>query len=175
MQKNKLDPKKKKEESLKHDRRNTYGENDKASRKSIRRRKQLVNQIYRHKVKQVLAPHDLAAVEDSVAEIRRPPWKKSPDQPLGEVFLTELIHNIKMFVASDSFKPILFDQLKIAMEDTGWAKPAIRVVMRQLRAIPLTPWTSKLDIDLQTARKLMNLLQEIAGDTMDFSNTTKAT
>lgn len=168
-----MDPRQKKEESLKHDRRNTYGENDKSSRKSIRRRKQLVNQIYRHKVKQVLAPSGLDSIEDGVAEILRPQWRKYPDQPLGKVLLTELIHDIKVLVFRDSFNSTLFERLENSLEANGWAKPAIRVVMRQLKAVALTRWTSKLDLDLQTARKLMNLLQEIVGDTKDFGNTAK--
>ncbi|HEX2697713.1 MAG TPA: hypothetical protein VHM28_08385 [Anaerolineales bacterium] len=156
-----MDPRKKKQESLKHDRRNTYGENDKSSRKSIRRRKQLVNQIYRHKVKQVLSPKGIDATEDAVAEIRRPYWKKSPDRPLGDVFLTDLTREIERIVSRQSFKPIMFDRLEESMEGKGWEKPAIRVVMRQLKAVANHYWSAKLDLDLRTARRLMNLLRAI--------------
>lgn len=159
-----MDPKKKKEESLKHDRRNTYGENDKSSRKSIRRHKKLVNQIYRHKVKQVLATSDMDATEGSVAGIRRPYWRKSPDQPLGEVLREDLIGDIRTLVCSKSFDPILFDRLAELMEEKGWEKPGIRVVIRQLKTARINDWAGKLDMDLLTARKLIPLLEEITVD-----------
>ena len=165
-----MDPRKKKEEALKHDRRNTYGENDKSSRKSIRRRKRLVNQTYRHKVKQVLATNEVASTQDNVAEIRRPGWKKSPDQPLGHVLLNDLIRDIKMIVSSKSFEPVLFDRLEELMEEKGWEKPGIRVVVRQLKAVTLGRWSGKLDLDLQTARKLLPLLEEITVDSANLSD-----
>ncbi len=160
-----MDPRKKKEESLKHDRRNTYGENDKSSRKSIRRRKRLVNQIYRHKVNQVLETNDTDAAEGSVAEIQRPYWKKSPDQRLGDVLRKDLIDDIRTLVCSKSFEPVLFDRLAELMQEKGWEEPGIRVVIRQLRTARINYWAGKLDIDLRTARKLIPLLEEITVNT----------
>ncbi len=159
-----MDPRKKKQESLKHDRRNTYGENDKSSRKSIRRRKQLENQVYRHKVKQVLSANDPDAMEGSVAGIRRPGWKKSPDQPLGDVLRDDLIREIRSIVCSQSFDPVLFDRLAELMEENGWEEPGIRVVIRRLKTARISHWAGKLDIDLPTARKLMPLLAELTAD-----------
>lgn len=156
-----MDPRKKKEESLKHDRRNTYGENDKSSRKSIRRRKQSVNRIYRHKVNQVLAVNVMDSTEDNVAIIQRPYWKKSADQPLGDIFLNDLIRNIRMLVSDTSLGPFSFERLDELMEENRWEKPGIRVVIRQLKAVALRTPSSKLDIDLQTARKLIPLLEEL--------------
>ncbi len=161
----KMDPRKKKEQSLKHDRRNTYGENDKSSRKSIRRRKRLVNQIYRHKVNQVLEGNDTEAAEGGVAEIRRPNWKKSPDEPLGDVLRKDLIGDIRTMVCSKSFDPVLFDRLEELMKEKGWEEPGIRVVIRRLRGARIIHGTVRLDIDLRTARKLMPLLEEITAST----------
>lgn len=156
-----MDPRKKKEESLKHDRRNTYGENDKSSRKSIRRHKRLVNQIYRHKVKQALASNDATITEDTVAAIRRPGWKKHPDQPLGEVMLSDLMNEMRTIIAKSS-EPFPFEQLEKQMAEDGWEEPGIRVVVRQLKATSMYYWSSKLNLDLKTARKLIVLLKKIS-------------
>lgn len=85
-------PQEKKALSYDRDRRNTYGENDKGSRESIRKRKAGVNRVYRRKVNEVLeqvGPDidvDAADVADGDAKnIRRPFWKKAPDEPLGVV------------------------------------------------------------------------------------------
>lgn len=158
-----MDPRKKKEESLKHDRRNTYGENDKSSRKSIRRRKRLVNQIYRHKVKQVLTSSDATTTEDTIAAIRRPAWKKHPDQPLGEVMLSDLISEMRTIIAKSS-EPFPFEKLEKRMAEDGWEEPSIRVIVRQLKAISMYYWSGKLNLDLQTARKLIVLLKKINAD-----------
>ncbi len=162
-----MDPRKKKGDSLKHDRRNTYGENDKSSRKSIRRRKQWVNKSYRRKVKQALGTKDSDSTEDQAAGIRRPDWKKSPDQPLGDVLLDDLIRDIKAVVCSESFEPILFDRLEERMEKQGWETPGIRVVVRRLKAVRMARWSGKLNLDLQTARELAKLLGEIPADIPD--------
>lgn len=80
-------PQEKKRLSYAKDRRNTYGENSKSSRTSIRFRKQWVNGTYRSSVHDALAsperdPDDIA---DAVNAVRRKEWKKWADQPLGEV------------------------------------------------------------------------------------------
>ena len=90
------DQTKKKSLSLKLDRRNTYGENDKASRKSIPRRKQRRHMNERRSVAQALRPISENVSEDEVpdAELlakvrvtssRRKGFKKQPDAPLGTV------------------------------------------------------------------------------------------
>src|SRR4051794_29977698 len=56
MAKKRLSPREKKELSYDRDRRNTYGENDKASRKSIPLRKRLQNKRERKQASQGLAP-----------------------------------------------------------------------------------------------------------------------
>jgi hypothetical protein len=85
-------PQQKKAESLKKDRRNTYGENAKSSRKNIPRRRAEGNQAVRRHARQAL----VAAAERADSEIveaaepqlrlkRLKGWKKLPDTPLGEV------------------------------------------------------------------------------------------
>lgn len=80
------DPHEDKVRSYQHDQRNRYGENDKSSRKSIRFRKAWVNRTYRRAVRQQLdegrAPETL---EDEAESVRRKPWRKWRDEPLGQV------------------------------------------------------------------------------------------
>jgi hypothetical protein len=84
----------KKRLSLKLDRRNAYGENDKASRKSIPRGKQRRHMNERRSVAQVLRPISGNPSEDDSADAellakvkikvsRRKGFKKTPDEPLG--------------------------------------------------------------------------------------------
>ena len=86
-------PQQKKANSLAKDRRNTYGENDKASRKAIPTRKAQENRKVRRKAKQ-----DLEVMQNSDEEFkdvkesslkhdleRVGGWKKEPEAPLGEM------------------------------------------------------------------------------------------
>jgi hypothetical protein len=84
----------KKRLSLKLDRRNAYGENDKASRKSIPRGKQRRHMNERRSAAQVLRPvtgspsQDDAADAELLAKVtitvsQRRGFKKRPDEPLG--------------------------------------------------------------------------------------------
>jgi len=89
--KRKLTPQEKKELSYERDRRNAYGENDKASRKAIPLRKRIVARSYRRSTKQqlpespvVASTDDLDDAEARVRSVRRSEWKKWPDIPLGE-------------------------------------------------------------------------------------------
>lgn len=84
-------PQEKKRLSLAKDRRNAFGENDKASRKAIPRRKAAVNRANRRGDSTALAgavgtPDDEVgdAVEQRLLGRRRKVWRKWPDQPLGE-------------------------------------------------------------------------------------------
>jgi hypothetical protein len=88
---NKRTPQEKKRLSYARDHRNTFGENDKASRKAIPRRKRGVVRAYRRVTDQLLPRGDVAldgetveAAELSVREVRRKSWRKWPDTPLGE-------------------------------------------------------------------------------------------
>jgi hypothetical protein len=85
-------PQEKKRLSLAKDRRNSYGENDKASRKNIPRAKARVNRANRHQDRQTLdsavgAPEDERddAVEQALLGRRRKVWRKWADEPLGEL------------------------------------------------------------------------------------------
>jgi len=85
-------PQEKKRLSYAKDRRNTYGENSKASRKAIPLAKARANRQGRHAQNHVLATAvqlendgDLAAVENLVRATEPRYWRKTPDTPLGDV------------------------------------------------------------------------------------------
>jgi hypothetical protein len=93
-------PREKKELSLKLDRRNTYGENSKASRKSVPRGKQRQHMNERRSVGQALrvlhgnVHEDEAADAELLAKTRvtnskRKGFKKQPDVPLGIILETK--------------------------------------------------------------------------------------
>lgn len=82
-------PQEKKRLTLAKDGRNAFGENDKASRKSIPRAKALVNRANRRTdtvaLSNVLGPPDEEVdgrIEDVVEGRRRKIWRKWPDEPL---------------------------------------------------------------------------------------------
>jgi hypothetical protein len=89
-------PKEKKELSLHRDRRNTYGDNAKSSRKNIPKSKRLSHQSERqaanrplmaakgHVTEEVADQVELDSRNGAVAK-HRVGFKKSPDQPLGLV------------------------------------------------------------------------------------------
>jgi hypothetical protein len=86
-----LSPQEKKLLSYERDRRNHYGENDKASRKLIPARKRRVVRSYRRATKKeipknalVRSHDDLVDAETRVLAVRRHWWKKWPDMPLGQ-------------------------------------------------------------------------------------------
>ena len=82
-------PQEKKALSYSKDRRNSYGENDKASRKLIPLRKAQVKRVYRKRINEVLTQiiggesENVEELESVVKSIRMPEWKKTPDEPLG--------------------------------------------------------------------------------------------
>ena len=86
-------PQEKKALSLANDRRNTYGNNQKAARKAIPLRKALENRRVRHKDNQAVSQSsDLDELALDLAESsarhgvnRLGGWKKSPDEPLRTV------------------------------------------------------------------------------------------
>jgi hypothetical protein len=84
-------PQEKKRLSYEKDRRNTYGENSKASRKGIPLAKARTNRAERHTQDHALATavglensDALAAVENLVRGTEPRNWRKSPDTPLGK-------------------------------------------------------------------------------------------
>jgi hypothetical protein len=89
-------PQDKKRQSYELDRRNTYGENEKSSRKNIPRSKQLSHQDERRSVRQVLVSaqggvtcevadeaQSQALIKGRMKKLKG--FRKSPDSPLGEV------------------------------------------------------------------------------------------
>ena len=92
MPRKKLTPQEKKLNSLLKDRRNTYGENAKASRKNIPRRKAVGSRMQRRIAKQILIaaaaavdPEIVDSIEPRLKKRRLAGWAKVPDQPLGVV------------------------------------------------------------------------------------------
>jgi hypothetical protein len=86
----------KKRLSYEHDRRNTYGENQKSSRRNIPRSKQRSHQDERRSVRQALIAAQGVLVDDVVDEVQSQAsnkgrtkklkaFRKSPDSPLGKV------------------------------------------------------------------------------------------
>jgi chorismate-pyruvate lyase len=85
-------PQQKKRLSYEHDRRNTYGENQKSSRKNIPRSKQISHQEERRSVRQVLVAAQGGVADEAQSQVLRKgrmkklkAFRKSPDRPLGEV------------------------------------------------------------------------------------------
>ncbi|NEX92948.1 hypothetical protein [Caulobacter sp. 17J65-9] len=91
-------PQEKKALSYAKDRRNTYGQNDKASRKAIPLRKAKAARADRHGARQDL--EHLAAASEAAADViesslrqdtaGRRRWQKGPDEPLGTVVQNKL-------------------------------------------------------------------------------------
>ena len=155
-----MDPQKKKE-SLRHDRRNSYGENDKSSRKAVRRRKQSVNQTYRHAVKQSLASPDAEEAQDRVSQVQRPHWKKVPDLPLGDVLRDGLRREIGAVLFAGRSDSSLLPQLECRLLADGWDPQAVGALLKQLRSAAIQGYY-RLDLDLGLA-ELREVLVLLAG------------
>jgi len=91
-------PQEKKSLSYQKDRRNTYGENSKASRKNIALSKALALRAERHSqdhmLLETLKANDgdqLALIENSIRSTKPRQWRKSADKPLGEVLARRLL------------------------------------------------------------------------------------
>jgi len=94
-------PQQKKRLSYAHDRRNTYGENQKSSRKNIPKGKQRSHQDERRSVRQALLAVEGAAAGEVADEAQSQvlqrgrlkklaAFRKSPDSPLGQVVARRL-------------------------------------------------------------------------------------
>ncbi len=81
-------PQEKKQLSYQKDHRDSYGESNKGSRKTVPRKKQNANQKYRHNVNQLvkISAENAEEIENKIKDIRNIGWKKANDQPLG-IFL----------------------------------------------------------------------------------------
>ena len=90
-------PQRKKELSYERDRRNTYGQHAKGSRKRIPRHKRELLKSFRRKANQLLAKASelidpaVAEVTDMrIAAVKRKQWVKHPDIPLSEIVPTKI-------------------------------------------------------------------------------------
>ena len=88
-------PQEKKAESYAKDRRNTYGENAKSSRKNVARRKRARARSERRVAREAFAPSVIDEAWIDAAEVRakrtyRKGWQKFPDEPLGDVVQAKL-------------------------------------------------------------------------------------
>jgi hypothetical protein len=95
-------PQEKKRLSYEHHRRNTYGENQKSSRKNIPRSKQISHQSERRAVREALIGAQGCVADESSDEAQSQvlikgrlqklwAFRKSPDTPLGEVVKRRLL------------------------------------------------------------------------------------
>lgn len=90
-------PQQKKALSYANDRRNDYGENDKGSRKSVRRHKRFPNRAYRRKLNQNLQKvageidaEQVEEIEGKIKGLKRRIWKKCADITLEEFVKNQL-------------------------------------------------------------------------------------
>jgi hypothetical protein len=105
-------PQQKKLASLALDGRNMYGENDKSSRKAIRKGKQSSQQALRSAAKRPLQNTKLLNDEDSanriefevqstVIQAKRKSFRKRPDAPLGAVLRAKIEPFINIWIGSN--------------------------------------------------------------------------
>ncbi len=106
LQKSFRTPQEKKHLSYAKDCRNSYGESDKGSRKSIRRNKTFPNRAFRKNVNDILQDAigtvDLEKAETidvKAKQVKRRKWKKWSDRPLGEVVKATVEDRGKVFTA----------------------------------------------------------------------------
>ena len=80
-------PREKKQLSYERDRRNSYGENPRASVRGIRRRRAWRSRCYRHATRICVDTLARGAEESRFdpRSVRRSTWRKQPDMPLGEL------------------------------------------------------------------------------------------
>jgi hypothetical protein len=112
-------PQEKKALSYVKDRRNSYGENDKSSRKSIRNGKRRAVRTNRRLAQQSLqaatGPADLDLAEDAELRARaRAPrrFDKCSDRPLGEMLEFRLTHRAKLGMADESWVETRVDRIR---------------------------------------------------------------
>jgi len=133
-------PQDKKAQELAHDRRNTYGEHDKSSRRAIRLRKRWRSRLERQALRQAL-DRSAATAEDSGVDVPAPrgQWRKCPDTPLGELLRNRrhrrLDRALRVRLRDD---PEFLDRLEPALVRRGVDEMAARMIVRALRADQLS-------------------------------------
>jgi hypothetical protein len=142
-------PQDKKRLSLLKDCQNTYGENDKSSRTSIRWRKSWVNRTYRRDVNQSLgeATEDFDRLTDRAKTINRHQWKKCADTPLGEKLLHDKTGKIgKLLSEAATNDPAFLDKLAQYLCDRNLKSGHVAIIIRRIRAVILDRHSAILDL-----------------------------
>jgi hypothetical protein len=157
-------PQAKKRLSLLKDCQNTYGENDKSSRTSIRWRKSWVNRTYRHHVNQLLAAtaDDLDRATDRAKTIERHPWQKCADLPLGKRLLQVKTWEIQQSIRAAAKTDAEFlDKLGRYLSDCNLKSGQVAIILRRIRAVGLDLNSAKLDLTLADLMLLEDFLVSI--------------
>ena len=157
-------PQEKKRKSLSSDCRNIFGENDKSSRKAIRRHKAIVNRSFRRAAKKSLADSaaDPVALYEGVNSIHRPKWKKVADKPLGEVLRKDLNESISKLVRNGlNSNPQILELCESQLIDSGMPDPFVQDVMAQIRDDTLGHFYTRLNMDYETASIILSILKRI--------------
>jgi hypothetical protein len=144
-------PQAKKRLSLLKDCQNTYGENDKSARTSIRWRKSWVNRTYRRDVNQSLgeATEDLDRLTDRAKEIDRHSWQKCADMPLGEKLLHDRTSEIRELLRdAATTDPDFLDKLARYLCDRDLTSGHVAVIIRRVRAVILGRHRHSARLDL---------------------------
>lgn len=83
-----ISPQEKKIRDYSHQRKNSFGENDKSSRRALRQRKRWVNRSFRRSVNNAIANRVQACetIDANIKSLNRPNWKKFPDELIIEHF-----------------------------------------------------------------------------------------
>jgi hypothetical protein len=160
-------PQGKKRLSLLKDCQNTYGENDKSSRTSIRWRKSWVNRTYRRNVNQSLGAEeeDLDRLTDRAKTIARHPWKKCADMPLGEKLLHNKTWKIgKLLSEAATTDPDFLDELARYLGERNFKSGRVAIIIRRIRAVAIDRHSATLDLtweDLTLLEDFLNLVKPL--------------
>lgn len=155
-------PQDKKARSLAHDRRNTYGENDKSSRTAIRQRKRQEQRARRNLQREAIHAGD-PVDGDVVVPERRGGWRKSADTPLGKLLHDRrerrLVREARARAADD---PAFLDRLEAAAVRHGLSEVAARMIVRGLRGDTQPGRRRGAAIDEDTIALLLRVVRRLA-------------
>ena len=157
-----MTPQEKKRLSLKKDCRNTYGENDKSSRKSIRFRKRWVNRSYRREINQAVDSIAADEIQTKTEEVRRKEWKKCSDTPLGEKILREANWSMEHDLWQVSQNVSSFqDDFSDFLDGQNLSNSHRRIVERRVQAVSIDRNSGSLNLDRNDIEMLEHFLDEI--------------
>ena len=156
-----MTPQEKKKLSLERDCRNSYGENDKSSRKSIRFRKRWVNRTFRRETSQAIEAARIGEVQEGVAKVQRKSWRKIADIPLGKKLHRNRIWAMEHDLLSASqIDPGFVNDLREFLSRQNISVSRLRVVMRRCRASTMDLCCSKLGLNREDLDMLEKFLRE---------------